>query len=120
MICTYLILYYHFRYPKTILNAIQHFKKHDLDGLFIVTNAPGRSTFDRVERRIAPLSAQLSGVILSHDACGSHLNSKGETTDLDLEKENFANAALALSELWNELIIDNYQVIAKYIPPTTK
>jgi len=28
------------------------FKKNNLDGLFIVTNAPGRSAYNRVERRI--------------------------------------------------------------------
>jgi len=58
------------RYQKVIQFAITHFKNHDLDGLFIFTNAPGRSAFNRVERRMAPLSRDLSGLILPHDRYG--------------------------------------------------
>lgn len=56
------------RYPKVLANAINHFSEHNLDGLFMFTNAPGRSAFNRVERRMAPLSRELSGVILQHDS----------------------------------------------------
>ena len=108
---------FHFicRYPKTISNAIQHFKKHDLDAIFVATNAPGRSAFSRVERRMAPLSAQLSGVILPHDSYGSHLDSNGKTIDPALEQQNFAKAGAVLSELWSNLIIDGYSVTSEYI-----
>ena len=44
------------RYKKNIAFAIDHFKRYDLDAIFVATNAPGRSTFNRVERRMAPLS----------------------------------------------------------------
>ena len=49
------------RYPKTIQAATILFKKYNLDALFMVTNAPGRSAFNEVERRMAPLSHELSG-----------------------------------------------------------
>lgn len=49
------------RYPKVIKHAINHFLNYDLDGIFIFTNAPGRSAYNRVERRMAPLSRELSG-----------------------------------------------------------
>lgn len=49
------------RYPRVIASAIGHFKKYDLDAIYVATNAPGRSAFNRVERRMAPLSKELSG-----------------------------------------------------------
>jgi len=67
--------------------AMSHFKKHNLDAIFIATNAPGRSAFNRVERRMAPLSRELSGLILPHDHFGSHLDANGKTTDAELEKK---------------------------------
>lgn len=60
---------------------------HDLDAIFILTNAPGRSEFNRVERRMAPLSRELPGVILEHDHFGTHLNASGKTIDDQLEKK---------------------------------
>ncbi|KAJ8889316.1 hypothetical protein PR048_008815 [Dryococelus australis] len=52
------------RYRKVIAHAVEHFKEYDLDAIFIVINDPGRSTFNRVERRMAPLSRELTGVVL--------------------------------------------------------
>ena len=43
------------RYPKTIECAIDQFVEHNLDALFIATNAAGRSAFNRVESELAPL-----------------------------------------------------------------
>lgn len=51
----------HCRYPKVIAYAVKHFMKYDLDALLVMTNAPGRSAFNRVERKMAPLSSQLAG-----------------------------------------------------------
>jgi hypothetical protein len=51
------------RYIKNIEVAIDHFVKLDLDAIFIATNAPGRSAFNPVERRMAPLSKALSGLV---------------------------------------------------------
>ena len=47
------------RYKKTIDCAIDYFNSFDLDALFIVTNAPGRSAFNRCERRMPPLSKEV-------------------------------------------------------------
>lgn len=105
------------RYPKTIGHAVKHFKQFDLDALFIVTNAPGRSAYNRVERRMAPLSKQLSGVVLRHDTHGSHLDERGRTIDEELELENFENAGNTLASLWSELMFDGYPVIAEYKSP---
>ena len=99
------------RYEKNIRHAIQHFKDHDLDACFIFTNAPGRSAYNRVERRMALLSKQLSGVILEHTHFVSHLDNKNNTTDEDLELKNFGYAGRVLAEVWNELVIDKQYLI---------
>ena len=105
------------RYPKVLANAIHHFTSYDLDGLFIFTNAPGRSAFNRVERRMAPLSRELSGVILPHDSFGSHLDDRGRTVDTDLEKKIFRKAGEVLAEIWSNVVIDGKAVVAEYIEP---
>lgn len=91
-----------------------------MDALFLVTNAPGRSAYNPVERRMAPLSSQLSGVILKPDHYGSHLNNRGKTIDETLERKNFSKAGNTLAELWNEVTIDNHPVKAEFIEPTDK
>lgn len=75
------------RYQKTIEVGIHHFLQNNLDALFIATNAPGRSAFNSVERKMAPLSRELSGLIIPHDQFGSHLNNQGKTIDTELEKK---------------------------------
>ena len=87
------------RYPKTIECAIDQFVEHNLDALFIATNAPGRSAFNRVERKMAPLSKELSGVLLEHDHFGSHLDSQGRTIDEALEIKNFEHAGDVLGKI---------------------
>ena len=69
--------------------AIHHFLWYDFDALFITTNAPERSAFNRIERKMAPLIKELTGLILPHDHCGRHLNERGINIDDDLEKKNF-------------------------------
>lgn len=73
------------RYVKVIGYTIQHFKKYNLDSIFVVTNEPGRSSYNRDERRMIPLSRQLAGVLLPHEEFGSHLDSQGRTIDHELE-----------------------------------
>lgn len=106
------------RYERVIVSAIQHFKDFNLDAIYIATNAPGRSAFNRVERRMAPLSRELTGVILNHDDFGSHLDSSNRTTDLELEKRNFESAGNVLADIWSKLVIDNFPVVAEYVAPT--
>ena len=87
------------RYTKTIECAIDYFNTQGLDAFFLTTKAPGRSAFNRVEHQMVKFSQELSGVILPHDKFGSHLNSKGETIDPELEKKNFMHAGEVLAEI---------------------
>ena len=103
------------RYQKTIACAINYFHTYDLDAFFLVTNAPGRSAFNRVERRVAPLSKELSGVLLEHEHFGSHLDDRGNTIDPQLELKNVEHAGKILGEIWSGMFIDGHPVIAEYI-----
>ena len=55
------------RFPKTLKCAVSLFKEQNLDVLIHGVNAAGLSAFNPVERRMAPLSHDLSGIILPHD-----------------------------------------------------
>ncbi|KAJ6639659.1 hypothetical protein Bhyg_12406 [Pseudolycoriella hygida] len=100
------------RYDKVITMNVHHFVKLDLDALFVACNAPGRSAYNRVERRMAPLSKALAGIIFMHDHYGNHLDSQGLTIDTELEKTNFSYAGIALAEVWSEMTIDGHFTIA--------
>ena len=100
------------RYKKVISVAVHHFVENDLDALIVATNAPGRSAFKRVERRMAPLSRELAGLILPHEHYGSHLDADGKTIDDELELANFAFAGRPLSEVWGGMVIDSHPVIS--------
>ncbi|KAG5891686.1 hypothetical protein JTB14_020103 [Gonioctena quinquepunctata] len=76
-----------------------------------------RSAFNRVERRMAPLSRELTGVVLPHDSFGTHLDSSGRTLDESLEKDNFKKAGDILAEIWSAVCIDGHEVVAEYIDP---
>lgn len=102
------------RYKETIKFACANFIHLQLDALYIATQAPGRSAFNPVERRMAPLSRFLAGIILPHDTFGSHLNSQAKTIDEELEKKNFKMAGETLAEVWNEAVIDSFPVIAEW------
>ncbi|GBL99358.1 hypothetical protein AVEN_206775-1 [Araneus ventricosus] len=90
------------RYQKTIQVGVHHFHQNNLDALFIAGNAPGRSAFNRVERRMAPLSKELSGLILPHEQYGSHLDAQGNTINPKLEEKNFECAGKCLVEVCTE------------------
>ena len=103
------------RFPKTIDVYIQHFKNYNLDALLVSTHAPGMSAYNYVERKMAPLSKELAGLILPHDSCGTHLNSQQQTIDDELERINFRKAGEILAEIWSNVIIDGHPVIAQYV-----
>jgi hypothetical protein len=105
------------RYDKVVNVAIHHFLDNDLDAFFVATNAPGRSAYNRVERRMAPLIRELSGLILPHEHYGSHLDSNGNTVNEDLEKANFEFAGNTLAEVWSSMVIDGFPVVAEYVAP---
>ena len=79
------------RYEKTISCAVDYFNTYDLDTFFLVTNSPGRSAFNRVERRVAHFSKELSGVLLELEQFGAHLDDKGNTIYLQHELKNLNN-----------------------------
>ena len=102
---------------KTMLAWVDCFNRHDLDGIFVFSNAPGFSAFNKVERRMASLSKDTSGIILPFDKFGSHLDKSNKTNNLELEKKNFAAAGEILASVWSETVIDNFPVVAKWIDP---
>ena len=87
------------RFPKTLECSIAKFKAFNLDFLIVLTHAPGNSAFNFVERRMAPLSKELAGVVLPHDNFGSHLDSGSKTINADLERLNFQHAGETLAEV---------------------
>lgn len=103
------------RYRNVIDVAIHHFATKDLDAIFVATNAPGRSAYNRVERRMAPLSKDLCGLVLPHDFYGNHLNNRNETIDVELEKKNFRKAGETLASIWSENVIDHHPVKAIFV-----
>ena len=105
------------RHPTTLFAAINKFRRHNLDAFFIIAQAPGQAAFNVVERRLAALSQDLSGLVLPHDYFGTHLNICGVTVDAELEKENFKNTGEVLAEVWSMDMIDRHPVVVEYIDP---
>ena len=66
------------RFPGTLSAAVARFNELDLDVHILHTNTPGYSTYNRVERRMTPLSKELTGLILPHDSVGSQLDDSGK------------------------------------------
>lgn len=108
------------RFIKTVHHAIDHFIQHDFDAIFLATNAPGRSAYNPIERRMAPLSKELRGVLLPHDTFGSHLDGSKRTIDKDLEIKNFKAAGKVLAEIFSGITIDGYDVYSEYVEPGKK
>jgi len=106
-----------FRFPKVQAHAIDHFLSNNLDAIFIITHAPGQSAYNIVERRMAPLSHDLAGLILPHDHFGNHLDKSLKCIDGSLEKRNFSKAGQVLADVWSKTVIDNHPVVATYIEP---
>ena len=102
-------------YEKEISYAVDYSNTYDLDAFFLVTNAPGRSTFSRVKRKMAPLSKELGGVLLELEHFGAHLDDKGNTIDPQLELKNFEHAGKILGEIWSGMVINVYPVITEYL-----
>ena len=98
------------RFPKPLACAVSQFKRLNLDAIIHGVNAAGLSAFNPVERRMAPLSHDLSGVVLPHDKFGNHLDANGNTIDLELEMKNFYAAADVLAEIWSHTVINKHPV----------
>ena len=80
-----------------------------------MTHVPGLSACNDIEKRLAPLSKPLAGLVIPHDSCGSYLNPSGETIDFEPEKKNFKVAGKILSQIWRELVLDAKLVIVEYV-----
>ena len=110
------------RHPKNQNAYGKLFKDLDLDALLIALHPEGYSAFNPVERRMAPLSRELIGVIFEHQHYGNHLNSAKKTIDVELEKKNFAYAGKALAALWDRMpangrSIGGYDVDSRWVSP---
>ena len=103
------------RFEKNIFMASKTFQEFKLDLYIEVTNAPGLSAFNKVERKMFHLSKELTGVLLPHDTYGTHLDNAGKTIDTDLEMKNFQAAGKTLCKIWEDLVIDGYPTVAEYI-----
>ncbi|KZS06552.1 Uncharacterized protein APZ42_029949 [Daphnia magna] len=99
------------RYQKTI-------QVNDLHALFVATNTPGKRAFNQVERKIEPLSRELSGRIISHDRFCSHLDERRCPIDEEFEMQNVALTGEILAEIWSQLIVDKFPTVASYINPS--
>ena len=108
------------RFLQPLDVAIQHSKKYNLDTLLISTHAPGLSAYNQVQKRMAPLSKILSGILLPHETFETHLDSSRKTIDTNLEKRNFKTAGEILAKVWEEIVLDNFPVMADYIENAAK
>lgn len=105
------------RLIKTLHFAIKKFKQYNLDAFIISTQAPGQAIFNTVERRLALLTHDLSGLVLPDYNYGTHLDFHGVTIDAELEKRNFKKAGETLAEVWSMDMFDTNPVVAEYIDP---
>lgn len=90
---------------------------HNFDAIFAATNAPRRSAYNRIERKMVPLSRELSGLILPLDHYGSHLDAAGKTINTDQEQQNFGFAGQVPSDIWSEVEIHGFPTVTENIDP---
>ncbi|CAG8818743.1 25125_t:CDS:2 [Gigaspora margarita] len=89
--------------PKHLKNIIEFCKLFhflNFDYLTVHTYAPGQSSFNPMERGMAPLSSKLAGIVLSIDYYSTHLNSQGKVIKEELAKENFCFLGEKLCDIW--------------------
>ena len=66
---------------------------------------------------MAPLSFSLVDTIIDHKHFGSHLNSSKKTTNVNLEKKNFFHAQKALASIFNNVVVDEIEVVSEALYP---
>ena len=74
--------------------------------------APGQSAFSIFERRMAPLSEKICGLILPHDSFGSHLNNTGKQCMTSSSYRTSKKAAEVFADVWTDHVIDKHPVTA--------
>ena len=67
---------------------------------------------------MAPLSKELSELILPHDHFGTHRDNSGRTTDFELERINFEYAGKTLAVFWSNVVVDKFPCVAEYVGPS--
>ena len=96
---------------------IQLFIKHKLVAIFLAALPAGYSPFSPCERRMAPLSKQLTGVVLDHKFYGYHLDSQQRTIDEVLERKNFQHAGKRLGSIFGDMVNDGHKTVSSYVKP---
>ena len=66
---------------QTMAAGIRYFTAYNLDALFIFALTPVPSMYNKVERRMAPLSKLTAEIVLPFESFDSHLDSNNETVD---------------------------------------
>ena len=61
---------------------------------------------------MTPLSKTMSGILLSHEMFETHLDSSRKTIGTNLEKRYFKTAGEILAKVWEEIVLDNFPVVA--------
>ena len=79
-------------------------------------NAAELSAFNLVKRRMSLLSHDIAGFVLPHENFVSHLDSQGNTIDVELEKKNFFHASQVLADIWSHTVKDGYKVDCTALP----
>ena len=77
--------------PSTRQTLIKFFKKRDTD-FFVAVFSAGLLVHHFIERRMAPLSKELTVVVLPHDTFGSRLDENRVSVDAEKEVQNFKKA----------------------------
>lgn len=93
---------------RVIASTKKHFEKTALDASYIATNAPGRSAFNGVVRRMALLNHELTDDITLLAVISNQI--KHKNNDVELQQRNFS-----IVKIWSKLIIDEFHVVAEYI-----
>ena len=108
------------RFPKSLRVAVFLFKMLGLDFYMHATNAAGLSAFNPCERRMAPLTHDLVGIILNAFTHGKHLDDSNNTIDDELELRNFFAASEVLSDVWSRTVINGFKVDCKPVATSCK
>ncbi|CAF1331107.1 unnamed protein product [Adineta steineri] len=87
------------RFSKARQCCSDLFIQNSFDALFVTTNPPDHSAYNPIDRRMASLNHDLSGLILPHDYWRNHLNESGKTIDIGSKNRHFRCAGTRLAEV---------------------
>ena len=96
--------------PSTRAEMTLLFIKFDFVLLLLASLTSGYSLFNPCERRMAPLSRMLTGVLLDHKHFGSHLNSEKQTVD-DNMKRKISNTRVSVWPAYLKIYMINTELL---------